>query len=47
LVPAPDGGDDFVGIGCPNERLGLLIVLIEEAVDRGLKVSDGSKDASP
>jgi class 3 adenylate cyclase len=32
LVPAPDGGDDFVWIGGPGEGLRLLIVLFEEAV---------------
>ena len=45
-MPAPDGGNDFIGIGSPCERLGLLIVLFEEAVDRGLKVGDGPKDAA-
>ena len=46
MVPAPDGGDDFVGIGGPGEGLRLLIVLFEEAVDRGLQVDDGAKDAA-
>jgi hypothetical protein len=45
LAPTPDGGDDFVGIGGPGEGLGLLIVLIEEAIDRGLQVGDGAEDA--
>ena len=45
-MPAPDGGDDFVRVGGPCEGLGLLIVLFEEAVDRGLKVGDGPKDAA-
>ena len=36
-MPAPDGGDDFVGIRGPGEGLGVLIVLFEEAVDRGLR----------
>ena len=40
LVPAPDGGDDFVWIGGPGEGLRFLIVLFEEAVDRGLQVGD-------
>ena len=44
-MPAPDGGDDFVGIGGPGEGPRLLIVLFEEAVDRGLQVGDRSKDA--
>jgi hypothetical protein len=42
LVPAPDGGDDFVWIGGPGEGLRFLIVFFEEA-DRGLQVGDGSK----
>ena len=42
-MPAPYGGDDFVGIGCAYERLGLLIELVEEAVDGGLKIGEGSK----
>jgi hypothetical protein len=46
LVPAPDGGDDFVWIGGPGEGLRLLIVLFEEAVDCGLQVGDGPKDAA-
>jgi hypothetical protein len=45
LVPAPDCGDDFVWIGGPGEGLRLLIVLFEEAVDRGLQVGDGAKAA--
>src|SRR5271170_8269448 len=45
-MPSPDGGDDFVWIGGPGEGLRLLIVLFEEAVDRGLQVGDGAKDAA-
>ena len=41
-----DGGDDFVGIGSPGEGVGVLIALFEEAVDRGLQVGDGAKDAA-
>jgi hypothetical protein len=44
LVPAPDGGDDFVWIGGPGQWLRFLIVLFEEAVDRGLQVGDRSKE---
>ena len=46
LVPSSDGGDDFVWIGGPGEGLRFLIVLFEEAVDRGLQVGDRSKDAA-
>src|SRR5271165_1038056 len=45
-MPAPDGGDDFVGIGDPLEGLGVCVVIVEEAVDRGLEVGDGSEDAA-
>ena len=37
LVPAVDGGDDFVGIGGPDERLWVGILVDEEAVDGGLE----------
>jgi hypothetical protein len=46
LVPAFDGGDDFVGVGGPREGFGLLVVLLEEAVDCRLEVDDGVEDAS-
>jgi hypothetical protein len=45
LAPAPGGGD-FTGIGGPWERVASLIVPLEEAIDRGLHVSDRSKDAA-
>ena len=44
LVPAFDGGDDFVGIGGPCEGLWHLVCLGEEAVDSGLEIDDGSED---
>ena len=37
--------DDFVGIGFPDEWLGLGIVLGDEAVDGGLQVDDGMEHA--
>ena len=46
LVPAFDGCDDFVGICGPDEGFWLLVVLGEEAVDGGLEVDDGVKDAA-
>jgi hypothetical protein len=46
LVPAFDGGDDFVGVGGPDEGLGHLVGLLDEAVDGGLKVDDGAEDAA-
>jgi hypothetical protein len=33
-VPAFDGGDDFIGVGGPDEGLGIMIGLFDEAVDR-------------
>ena len=49
LIPTfgavPDGGDDVVGIGSPGEGLGLLVMLLDEAVDGGLKVDNGVEDA--
>lgn len=44
-MPAPDGGDDFVWIGAPDEGSGFLIVLFNEAVDGGLEVDNRMEDA--
>ena len=46
LMPSSDGGDDFVGIGDPLEGLRLGVVIVEETIDGGLKVGDGSKHAA-
>ena len=45
-MPASDGSDDFVGVCDPMEGLRLGIVILEEAVDGGLEVGDGSEDAA-
>ena len=45
-MPSPDGGDDFVWIGGPGEGLGHLVGLLDEAVDGGLEIDDGSEDAA-
>jgi hypothetical protein len=45
-MPASHGGDDFVGIGDPLEGFGMGVVIVEEAIDRGLKVGHGSEDAA-
>ena len=42
-MPASDGGDDFVGIGGPDEWFGFLVVLGEEAIDGGLEVDDAAQ----
>jgi len=46
LVPASSGGDDFVGIGGPDEGLWLSVMIGDEAVDGGLEVDDGAEDAA-
>ena len=46
LVPAAHRGDDLVGIGGPDERLGLPVGLGEEAVDGGLQVDDRGEHAA-
>ena len=45
-MPAPDGSDDFVGIGDPLEGFGMCVVIFEEAIDGGLEVGHGSEDAA-
>jgi len=45
LEPSGSCGDDFVGIGFPNEGLGLGIVLGDQAVDGGLQVDDAMEHA--
>lgn len=45
LVPASDGGDDFIGIGGPDEGLWAFVVLGKEAVDGGLKIDERVEDA--
>jgi hypothetical protein len=44
LVPASDGGDDFVGIGGPHEGLGVVIGFLKETVDGGLEINDRSEN---
>ncbi len=39
-MPAFDGGDDFVGIGGPDEGLWLLVGLVKEAADGGPQIAD-------
>jgi len=46
LVPASDGSDDLVGIGGPDERLGVVISLGEEALDGGLEIDQRSEHAA-
>src|SRR5215208_4541530 len=46
LAPAVDGGDDLIGISGPDEGLGVMVGLVEIAVDSGLEVDDRSEDAA-
>jgi len=46
LVPASDCCNDFIGVGDPSDGFAVSVVLVEEAVDDGLKVDDGSEDAA-
>ena len=39
-MPTPDSGDDFFGIGGPDEGFGLSIVFFQEAIDRDLEIED-------
>ena len=45
-MPTIDGGDDAIWVGGPDEGLGVVIVLLEEAFDRGLEVDDRMEDAA-
>ena len=45
LEPSISGGNDRIWIGAPDERFWGLVVLFDEAVDRGLQVDNGAKDA--
>jgi hypothetical protein len=44
LVPASDGGDDFMWIGGSDERLGSVVGFLEEAIDGGLEIDDRMED---
>jgi hypothetical protein len=46
LVPTLRSGDDGLGIGLPDERLGVLIVLFDEVFDGCLKRDDKVEDAA-
>ena len=46
LNPAGDLAEDGAGIGGPDEGLGLGIVVLDEAVDRGLEVDDRAEHAT-
>ena len=41
-----DGGDDLIGVSGPDEGLGIMVGLFDEAVDRGLELDDRAEDAA-
>ena len=46
MVPSLDGADDFIRVGGPDEGLGIIVGLVDEAVDGGLEVGDGAEHAT-
>jgi len=46
LLPTLDALDDPIWIGCPGEGLRIIIVFLDEAVDSGLKLDEGSEYAA-
>jgi len=45
-VPTVSSGEDVFGVGGPDKRFWVLIVVVEVAVDRGLEVDQRAKDAA-
>jgi hypothetical protein len=45
-VPALDGTDDAVGVGGPDERFGVGVLLGEDAVDRRMEIDQRVEHAS-
>jgi hypothetical protein len=46
LVPSFAGGDDLVGVFCPNKALWVDIFVGDKAMDRILEVLDGTEDTT-
>jgi hypothetical protein len=44
LVPTPNSGDDFVWVCGPGE--GVLVGLLDEALDGGLKIDHATEDTA-
>jgi hypothetical protein len=40
LLPSGDSGENAVGIGGPDEWLGIMVGFLDEAVDGGLEIDD-------
>ena len=45
MEPSFDGGDNSVGAGFPDEGLGVLIVILDEAVTGVLDIDEGVEAA--
>ena len=45
-MPSVNGGDDFIWVGGPDEGLGIMVGLGDEAIDGGLEFDDRVKDAA-
>jgi hypothetical protein len=39
LIPAPDGGDDLIGIRSADERFGIVVGFGKEAFGGGLEIN--------
>jgi hypothetical protein len=46
VVPTPDGGNDLIWIGGPDEGLWIVVGLREEAVDGGFEADDRLEHAA-
>jgi hypothetical protein len=46
LVPSGCGGDDFVRVGCPSERLWVGVVVCDVSIDGSLQIDDADKGAA-
>ena len=46
MVPSSDGGDDFVGVCGPGDRLGIMVYLRDETIDGGLEIDHASEDTA-
>ena len=46
MVSSFDSGDDAVWLGGPDEGFGVVVGLVDEAVDGGLEIGDGAEHAA-
>ena len=46
MLPSFHSGEDPVGIGGPDEGLGIIVGFLDEAVDGGLEIDDRPEDAA-